>query len=191
MSDSCWICIGDSSDGHFIHPCKCKGSMRVVHVDCLNKWRKTNPQAYYKCTHCLHPYTFSRPAIINLLQTPIVLYLLSIICFIAAVYTAGYVVQNRSPVPPSDYLIISYLTTGGILVGFIGLLTLLIGPAGIILSHMNLNFIDANSYEYVTIIVSIFLCIGICNAFSEIYLIVHFVVDKCSAYSEDLVEDVE
>ena len=185
MSDSCWICLGDSSDGQFIHPCKCKGSMRVVHMHCLDQWRTTNPQAYYKCNHCLHPYTFKRPFIINLLQKPITMYLLSIVYFIVVLYSAGYIVQARS----DETQHMPFMITGAVLVGFIGLLTLVIGPVGFVLSHMNLNFIYANSY--VTYIASVLLCIGICNAFAEIYLVVHYLIDKCTSWSEYLVEDVE
>lgn len=36
MPESCRYCLEE--DGDFISPCKCKGSVRFIHEDCLNTW---------------------------------------------------------------------------------------------------------------------------------------------------------
>jgi NAD-dependent DNA ligase len=40
----CKICLGgveeESELGRLISPCKCKGTIKYVHIECLNEWRK-------------------------------------------------------------------------------------------------------------------------------------------------------
>lgn len=36
----CRICHEDKSCGKLISPCKCKGTLRFMHEECLNKWMK-------------------------------------------------------------------------------------------------------------------------------------------------------
>ena len=35
-------------------PCLCRGSMRYVHVHCLNEWRtmSVNSRSFYECDQC-------------------------------------------------------------------------------------------------------------------------------------------
>ncbi|OUM68137.1 hypothetical protein PIROE2DRAFT_19919 [Piromyces sp. E2] len=62
----CRICFGGVNDvlesGKLISPCKCKGSMKYVHVNCLNEWRLTsaNKSSYYQCDQCKYKYHFQR-----------------------------------------------------------------------------------------------------------------------------------
>jgi hypothetical protein len=53
----CRICLLSDGDD-FIVPCKCKGSMKYVHRECLDKWRaaNVNPQAFSNCTQCTFKY---------------------------------------------------------------------------------------------------------------------------------------
>lgn len=52
----CRICLdGEEEDGNpLISPCKCSGSMKHVHRECLNDWRIScfNPKALVGCTTC-------------------------------------------------------------------------------------------------------------------------------------------
>jgi len=43
----CRICMGDASEGKLFSPCLCKGSMRYVHVECLQRWRKEKDKAVF------------------------------------------------------------------------------------------------------------------------------------------------
>jgi hypothetical protein len=42
----CWICYSGKEEGELISPCKCRGSMRWVHRDCLHKWITTRVTEY-------------------------------------------------------------------------------------------------------------------------------------------------
>jgi hypothetical protein len=52
----CW----DTKNGKrnpLIEPCECKGSMRFVHVFCLQRWRNLNPVRNGRiCLLCMEPY---------------------------------------------------------------------------------------------------------------------------------------
>lgn len=54
----CRICHeGDAAAeelGRLFSPCLCRGSVRFVHIECLNEWRRlsSNPNSYYECETC-------------------------------------------------------------------------------------------------------------------------------------------
>ncbi|KAI7855703.1 hypothetical protein BDC45DRAFT_505687 [Circinella umbellata] len=50
-------------DNPLIRPCKCKGSMMYVHIDCLNRWRELSPrqESYVACDLCGYQYNIYRP----------------------------------------------------------------------------------------------------------------------------------
>ena len=39
--DQCRICFSGAEEGKLIAPCKCSGTQRYVHEDCLRKWQRT------------------------------------------------------------------------------------------------------------------------------------------------------
>ena len=39
--DQCRICFSGAEDGKLISPCKCAGTQRYVHEECLRKWQRT------------------------------------------------------------------------------------------------------------------------------------------------------
>lgn len=43
MSAVCRICLGDNNEAEdpFISPCMCTGSLKYIHLSCLQKWVKT------------------------------------------------------------------------------------------------------------------------------------------------------
>ncbi|XP_074380414.1 uncharacterized protein LOC141721393 isoform X1 [Apium graveolens] len=52
----CRICL-DTQGGDFIAPCKCKGTSKYVHRDCLDHWRAVKEGfAFAHCTTCKSPY---------------------------------------------------------------------------------------------------------------------------------------
>lgn len=56
---SCRICFDDESvRDKIIVPCKCNGSSKYVHKECLNMWLSTNKnnQNYERCNSCLVEY---------------------------------------------------------------------------------------------------------------------------------------
>ena len=61
----CRICFGGPNEngaGRLISPCRCAGSMRYVHVSCLNEWRtaSANPRSLYQCDQCGYQYSMQR-----------------------------------------------------------------------------------------------------------------------------------
>lgn len=54
---TCRICFDDCLRKELIAPCKCTGTSKWVHRECLDRWRSANEdRAYLKCTECLTPY---------------------------------------------------------------------------------------------------------------------------------------
>ncbi len=57
-SHSCRICLEEDSPDNMIYPCKCKGTAKYVHKNCLNEWRTTatNRENFYRCEMCHYNY---------------------------------------------------------------------------------------------------------------------------------------
>jgi len=55
----CKICHSPCDiDSPYAHPCKCKGTLKFIHVDCLNEWLKLTKTK--KCDICNHPFKFEK-----------------------------------------------------------------------------------------------------------------------------------
>jgi hypothetical protein len=65
-ADSCRICHGgrefESELGPLFSPCRCRGTVASVHVECLNRWRRmsANPSSYFACDQCGYRYQMDR-----------------------------------------------------------------------------------------------------------------------------------
>jgi hypothetical protein len=48
--------------GPLFSPCLCSGTMQLVHVECLNRWRRmsSNPTSYFACDSCGYRYQMNR-----------------------------------------------------------------------------------------------------------------------------------
>lgn len=48
--------------GRLISPCRCRGTMKFVHLHCLNSWRYASPnrRSVYQCDQCGYKYHFNR-----------------------------------------------------------------------------------------------------------------------------------
>ncbi|CAE7341536.1 marchf4, partial [Symbiodinium pilosum] len=90
---TCRICFGGTESGRLISPCLCSGSMRFVHLDCLNMWRSSsvNPQSAYKCDQCNFEYSFQRALYASILRSAIVLHTITMLVFVGAVWLCSYV----------------------------------------------------------------------------------------------------
>lgn len=53
----CRICFGDNSDQILISPCNCAGTLKFVHRECLDKWRKISRHDTF-CDICKTKYKF-------------------------------------------------------------------------------------------------------------------------------------
>ena len=58
-TSTCRICMETDDAGNMIYPCKCAGTSKYVHKNCLNQWRtlSDNREAFYKCFECHYIYT--------------------------------------------------------------------------------------------------------------------------------------
>jgi len=67
---TCRVCFETS--GRMFSPCLCRGSMRYVHLHCLNEWRtmSANSRSYYQCDQCGYRYNLMRTEWAKLLESP-------------------------------------------------------------------------------------------------------------------------
>ncbi|KAF5337080.1 hypothetical protein D9611_003136 [Ephemerocybe angulata] len=93
----CRICLdgvtAERELGRLISPCQCKGSIRYVHVKCLQQWRNTSPSqsAFFACPQCHYQYRFARTQVVGLAGNPIVIAGISGLLFTILVMLASFV----------------------------------------------------------------------------------------------------
>lgn len=62
----CRICFSGVEEeptlGRLFSPCKCSGTMKYVHIKCLDTWRYTGgrKENFYECTQCKYKYNLLR-----------------------------------------------------------------------------------------------------------------------------------
>ncbi|CAK9014465.1 unnamed protein product [Durusdinium trenchii] len=90
---TCRICFGGSESGRLISPCLCSGSMRYVHMDCLNMWRASsaNPQSSFRCDQCQYVYSVQRAFYANILRSALVLHTVTLLVFGLVVLLCAYI----------------------------------------------------------------------------------------------------
>ena len=56
--NSCRICFEEDDINNMIYPCRCSGTSKFIHKECLNQWRTlcNNSDAFYKCFECNYKY---------------------------------------------------------------------------------------------------------------------------------------
>ncbi|KAH9987536.1 hypothetical protein BJV77DRAFT_791315 [Russula vinacea] len=61
--DTCRICSAPAEpDQPLFHPCKCSGTIRYIHQDCLTTWLSHSKKK--TCDVCKHPYSFTKGKIL-------------------------------------------------------------------------------------------------------------------------------
>merc|ERR1740129_970613 len=87
----CRICHGGPEDGRLISPCLCKGSMKYVHIACLQRWRSVGgSKHYFRCDTCRYEYQLRRVAWAQWLSKAWVTHILTIAAMLYLVLIAGY-----------------------------------------------------------------------------------------------------
>lgn len=80
-----------------LRPCRCRGSLAWVHLDCLNSWRNNsaNPKSFYQCDQCAYEYRFGDKAfaVAKLLGQRGVAHALTIASLLVAIWVAGFVAR--------------------------------------------------------------------------------------------------
>ena len=92
----CRICFGSAYEngaGRLISPCLCSGSMRYVHVACLNEWRvaSANPRSFFQCEQCNYQYNVERTRWASILESDRVVRSLAAALLVAAIVLAAII----------------------------------------------------------------------------------------------------
>ncbi|ORX78428.1 hypothetical protein BCR32DRAFT_270075 [Anaeromyces robustus] len=96
----CRICFGGANEilesGKLISPCKCKGSMKYVHVNCLNEWRlaSANNASYYQCDQCKYKYNFQRTKFAKILSNKFVIFLIATFITYLYIFFTGFILKT-------------------------------------------------------------------------------------------------
>ncbi|WWC72865.1 uncharacterized protein I206_106829 [Kwoniella pini CBS 10737] len=96
---TCRICFSGPEEevamGRMISPCLCAGSMRYVHVKCLNAWRGTgtNAKAHLECPQCHYRYQLRRTLISGLATSRPILLLSTGLAFFTLTLTLGQILH--------------------------------------------------------------------------------------------------
>eukprot|EP00927_Polykrikos_kofoidii_P065810 TRINITY_DN61526_c0_g1_i1.p1 TRINITY_DN61526_c0_g1~~TRINITY_DN61526_c0_g1_i1.p1 ORF type:complete len:357 (-),score=64.44 TRINITY_DN61526_c0_g1_i1:531-1601(-) len=98
----CRICFdGEETleSGRLFSPCRCLGSMRFVHVSCLNDWRaaSANENSYYKCDACHYEYRLQRLRIAKTLLSPRMQIAFSALIFVTSALVFGSFTERLFP----------------------------------------------------------------------------------------------
>eukprot|EP00834_Sanchytrium_tribonematis_P003751 NODE_156_length_15158_cov_0.791553.p8 type:complete len:194 gc:universal NODE_156_length_15158_cov_0.791553:14238-14819(+) len=86
----CRICYDSENQEELISPCLCKGSQKWVHVECLNEWRATSQQSFYKCPTCKYEYRVERTQWAKYVHHPYTLVALTLIIIILIILFIAY-----------------------------------------------------------------------------------------------------
>jgi len=80
--------------GRMIRPCKCKGSQKYVHEDCLSAWRRQDPlqkRNYWQCPTCSYKYHLQRLTWGRWLSSTASQITLTLFIFVAGMFILGFV----------------------------------------------------------------------------------------------------
>lgn len=91
----CRICYGeeDPALGRLFSPCLCKGSMKHVHVECLNNWRKVSTKTLFQCELCKYRYNIQRTQWAWIVSNPITITAMTILVFIIWSFLSGFLMK--------------------------------------------------------------------------------------------------
>lgn len=85
----------ESEDGgRLLSPCKCKGSQRYVHEECLGAWRRADPtqkRNYWECPTCKYRYRLQRLTWSSWISSTSAQLGLTLLIFLASVFFLGFV----------------------------------------------------------------------------------------------------
>mmetsp|Transcript_9558 Transcript_9558/g.13360 ORF Transcript_9558/g.13360 Transcript_9558/m.13360 type:complete len:1184 (-) Transcript_9558:21-3572(-) len=94
--DMCRICLGGTDEGRLISPCLCRGSIRFVHLECLQHWRREsrNTSAFYECEMCKYRYSFHRTLYAQVLRSALVLHAASAFILVFLILASAHVLRK-------------------------------------------------------------------------------------------------
>ncbi|KAH8922511.1 hypothetical protein BT69DRAFT_1350839 [Atractiella rhizophila] len=91
----CKICLAreNAELGQLISPCRCRGSIGLVHVTCLDAWRHASPtsQSFFECPQCHYRYRFTRRRIAGLAESKPTLLFLTVLLYLLLIFFSGHI----------------------------------------------------------------------------------------------------
>ncbi|KAL3901106.1 MAG: hypothetical protein SGCHY_000859 [Lobulomycetales sp.] len=94
---TCRLCFSDETEpgDKMISPCKCKGTMKYIHLNCLNEWRRVSQKrdSYFKCDQCGYKYRLGRTGLAKLVVNEAVVTLLTLCIFAVTTFAMGFLTK--------------------------------------------------------------------------------------------------
>lgn len=166
----CRICHGGQEEeptlGRLFSPCYCSGSIKYVHVECLEKWRtlSQNPASVVRCDSCKYEYNVRRPALAKLLQSEITISGLSTFAFSAITLGSGSAINILSG---QKWEMKNSILYGIIVVGVVGVLPKL---PGLLRELLQQHWYKAFDEDFILPTCIALLTVGVVSAFTGVYL---------------------
>ncbi|WFD08453.1 hypothetical protein MVES1_003829 [Malassezia vespertilionis] len=91
----CRICLdGFAREGvpeRILSPCRCKGTMKYVHEDCLDQWRafSSRPSSAIACDQCGAEYKFRPTLWMRLLTSRVFMWITTLLLYVVVIITVG------------------------------------------------------------------------------------------------------
>ena len=80
--------------GRMLRPCKCKGSQKYVHEECLGAWRRQDPlqkRNYWQCPTCRYQYSLQRLTWGRWLSSTLAQLVLTMAILVVGMFVLGFV----------------------------------------------------------------------------------------------------
>ena len=89
------VTYADPDAGRLLRPCKCKGSSKYVHENCLRAWRHADPEYgkrnYWQCPTCLFRYRLERMRWGRWISSTATQIVLTCFIFFMALFIMGFI----------------------------------------------------------------------------------------------------
>lgn len=111
----------ESSDpelGRLLRPCKCKGSSRYVHEQCLTLWRHADPgygrRNFWQCPTCGFRYRLDRMRLGQWITSPVTQVVLTVVALLLVMFLLGFVADPIISlyIDPFDTLLSGFFEEG-------------------------------------------------------------------------------
>jgi len=108
---NCRICLESEetrATGRLFAPCICKGSMKFVHIKCLNEWRAlaTGTKNFYECPQCKFKYKIERTPLADFFEDDRIAITVAVLSFTLALFLLGMLFEQW----PLDFICPKILT---------------------------------------------------------------------------------
>ena len=184
---TCRICYSGAENSDLFKPCRCSGTMELVHVDCLERWRRAGPAAArIECPQCLYRYHFSQSATqssqldrhwLILLLTTIVFLLGWFICVLLSYFSirTGFVVATDSSTA-FDFWTAQNTMNGLCILGMLGIIYSIFIDGTAFLAVFSSNPYSFHSISTNTVCVTMCIFAGL----ARIVAVIHCFLSSCT-----------